>query len=270
MPPELLTSSLPLLGAGLAAGLVAGLLGVGGGIVMVPILSLILPALGVADAVSMHVAVGSSLAVIVVTSLVSARAHARRDGVDLTVARQWMLPVALGALAGGLAARAVPGDALRLLFGLLALLVGIRLIVAAGSPGATLRLSSRSRYAAAGAIGLLSSWLGIGGGTFAVPVLHGVGLPMHRAVGTSALLGVFVAMPAAAGFAIGGMNTAGRLPASVGYLHLPSVLALALGAVLVVPLGARLAHALPQARLRQVFGVFLLFAAARMLFKALG
>jgi uncharacterized membrane protein YfcA len=218
----------------------------------------------------MHVAVASSLAVIVVTSLVSARSHARRDGVDMRVARQWALPVAVGALAGGLAARVVPGDALRLLFGLLALLVGIRLISGAGNPDASLRLTATARRAAAGAIGLLSAWLGIGGGTFAVPVLHGVGLPMHRAVGTSALLGFFVATPAALGFAIGGAGIAGRLPASIGYLHMPSVLALALGAVLVVPLGARLAHALPQARLRQVFGLFLLVAAARMMLKALG
>ncbi len=269
MPPDLMTTLLPLLGAGLAAGLVAGLLGVVGGIVMVPILSIILPALGVGDAVSMHVAVASSLAVIVVTSLVSARAHGQRNGVDTTVARQWAAPIAVGALAGGLAARAVPGDALRLLFGLLALFVGVRLIAGAGNPDATLRLTSLARRATAAAIGLLSSWLGIGGGTFAVPVLHGIGLPMHRAVGTSALLGFFVATPGALGFALGGAGLAGRPPSSIGYLHLPSVLALATGAVLVVPLGARLAHALPQARLRQVFGVFLLVAAARMVFKAL-
>lgn len=269
MPPDLMTTLLPLVGAGLAAGLVAGLLGVGGGIVMVPILSIILPAIGVADAVSMHVAVASSLAVIVVTSLVSARAHARRDGVDVTVVGHWAASIAVGALLGGLAARIVPGDALRLLFGLLALFVGLRLVAGAGNPEATLQLSRTARRATAGAIGLLSSWLGIGGGTFAVPVLHGLGLPMHRAVGTAALLGFFVATPGAIGFAVGGAGVAGRPPASMGYLHLPSVVALAVGAVLVVPLGARLAHALPQARLRQVFGVFLLVAAARMMSKAL-
>ncbi|MEO0616325.1 MAG: sulfite exporter TauE/SafE family protein [Pseudomonadota bacterium] len=269
MPTDTLISLAPLLGAGLAAGLVAGLLGVGGGIVMVPILSLVLPAMGADDAVSMHMAVASSLAVIVVTSLVSARAHSRRGGVDLDTARLWALPIAVGALAGALAARFLSGDALRVLFGFLAAFVGARFLLGRSAPAATLRWSRTGRQIAATGIGVLSAWLGIGGGTFAVPVLHGVGLPIHRAVGTAALLGFFVALPGAIGFALSGHGVDGRLTTSVGYLHLPAVLMLAAGAVLLVPVGARLAHALPQQHLRRVFGVFLLLAAARMMSKAL-
>lgn len=269
MPTDTLISLAPLLGAGLAAGLVAGLLGVGGGIVMVPILSLVLPALGADEAVSMHMAVASSLAVIVVTSLVSARAHAQRGGVDADTARLWALPIAAGALAGALAARYLSGDALRVLFGVLAAAVGTRFLLGQSAPEARLHWTRTTRRIAATAIGVLSAWLGIGGGTFAVPALHGVGLPMHRAVGTAALLGFFVALPGAIGFAISGLDVGGRLANSVGYLHLPAVLVLAAGAVLLVPVGARLAHALPQGKLRRVFGVFLLLAAARMMSKAL-
>ncbi|MEO0344751.1 MAG: sulfite exporter TauE/SafE family protein [Pseudomonadota bacterium] len=269
MPTDTLTSLAPLLGAGLAAGLVAGLLGVGGGIVMVPILSLVLPALGADEAVSMHMAVASSLAVIVLTSLVSARAHAKRGGVDLETARLWALPIAAGALAGALAARYLSGDALRVLFAVLAAAVGTRFLLGRPAPEATLNWSRTLRRIAATVIGVLSAWLGIGGGTFAVPVLHGVGLPMHRAVGTAALLGFFVALPGAIGFGISGLSVDGRLAHSVGYLHLPAVLVLASGAVLLAPVGARLAHAMPQLQLRRVFGVFLLLAAASMMSKAL-
>mgnify|MGYP001791847323 CR=1 FL=1 len=269
MPTDTLISLAPLLGAGLAAGLVAGLLGVGGGIVLVPILSLVLPAMGADETVSMHMAVASSLAVIVVTSLVSARAHAKRGGVDADTVRLWALPIAAGALAGALAARYLSGDALRVLFGVLAAAVGTRFLLGRSAPEASLRWSRAARRTAATGIGVLSAWLGIGGGTFAVPALHGTGLPMHRAVGTAALLGFFVALPGAIGFAISGLDVEDRLANSVGYLHLPAVLALATGAVLLVPLGARLSHTLPQLKLRRVFGVFLLLSAARMMSKAL-
>lgn len=270
MPTDSLITLLPLVGAGLAAGLVAGLLGVGGGIVMVPILSIVLPHLGAGDAVSMHMAVASSLGVIIVTSLVSARAHAARGAVDVPTAKRWALPIATGALAGALAARYLSGDALRILFGLLATLVGLRFVLGAGNTEAALDWSRPLRRAAALVIGVLSAWLGIGGGTFAVPVLHGIGLPMHRAVGTAALLGFFIALPGAVGFALSGVDVVGVPSPRLGYLHVPSVLALGLGAVFLVPLGARLAHALPQHQLRRVFGVFLLLAAARMMAKALG
>lgn len=264
MLAPVLETTLPLLAAGVGAGLLAGLLGVGGGIVMVPILALLLPAIGVGEQVAMHVAVATSLAVIVVTSLLSARAHARRGALDEQQLRAWALPVAVGALVGAVLARLMPGDALRLMFALLALAVGLRMLLARASAPRRLTLGRTQQSAVACAVGIVSCWLGIGGGTFSVPILHATGLSMQRAVGTGALLGFFIALPGALGFAIAGLGVPDLPRFSLGFVHWPSAASLALGALLLVPLGARLAHRAPQTMLRRLFGLFLLFAGGRM------
>lgn len=266
----LMTLALTLTLAGAFAGIIAGLLGVGGGIVMVPVMTIVLALLSVAPDVSMHMAVASSLAVINATALVSSRAHARRDALDFAIVRRWGPFVALGALAGALVARYLSGDFLRLLFASLAMLVGLRFLLARQRAAGRLQLGHAGQRCCAGAIGLLSSWLGIGGGTFSVPLLHANGLAVHRAVGTSSLIGLFIALPATAGYIAGGLGMAGRPAGSLGYLYLPAVAVLTLSAMLLTPIGARLAHRLAQHRLRQVFGVFLLLAAARLFSQALG
>lgn len=270
IPDTLLNLFVPLLLAGAFAGIVAGLLGVGGGIVIVPVMTVVLTFLAVPPAVSMHIAVASSLAVIIATAIVSSRAHGRRGALDMAIVRRWGPFIALGALAGALVARLLSGDFLRLLFATLALIVGLRFLLARQHNAGRLNIGSHGQRVCAAVIGLLSSWLGIGGGTFSVPLLHAQGLAVHRAVGTSALIGLFIALPATVGYIASGIGVPGRPGGSLGYLYLPAVLVLALSATVLTPLGARLAHRLPQHRLRQVFGVFLLLASARLFERALG
>ncbi len=270
MSDTLISLLLPLLLAGAAAGLIAGLLGVGGGILLVPVLSVVLPTIGVPDSVSMHIAVASSLAVIIATAIASARAHAKRGSVDTDLVRRWAPFIAIGALAGALVARMLSGDVLRVMFAVLAFVLGVRFLLARERETSRLALAANPQRACAAGIGVLSAWLGIGGGSFSVPLINALGRPVQRAVGTSAWLGLFIAVPATAGYIVGGLGVAGRPDFSLGYLHLPSVIIIGAAGVLLAPVGAQLAHALPQRRLKQVFGVFLLMASARLIQHVLG
>ncbi len=260
-----------MLAAGLLGGLVAGLLGVGGGIVIVPVLDAALEALGVDGAVRMQVAVATSLANIVPTSIVSARAHRRRGGLDENIVRAWSAAILAGAILGAWLATQVTAAALSLLFAGLAILVGIKMML----PLDAWRIADQPPRGVLGAlppavIGTLSSMLGIGGGTLTVPFLTLSGVPVHRAVGTSALLGLLISLPGALAFIITGWGDP-RLPAgSLGYVNVAGLLFVSPATVLMAPLGARLAHSLPQRYLSLVFGAFLALVALRMLGRALG
>lgn len=256
--------------AGGFGGMLAGLLGVGGGIVIVPVLEFALGAAGVPADVRMHLAVGTSLASIIPTALSSSRAHRRRGAVDAAVARRWIPPIAAGAALGAASAAFVSGDALRAVFGVVALAVAAIMLLrpesqAAVDGGAA---TPSSRLWPAG-IGFVSALMGIGGGTLSVPALSRRGLPIHRAVGTSAWLGLWIALPAAAGFTWLGLGRAGLPPGSLGFVSLPGLAVLVPASVLAAPVGARIAHRLSRRTLRTAFGVFLLLVGLRMLWKAL-
>lgn len=254
--------------AGIAGGLLAGLLGVGGGIVIVPALELAFAAAGVPADLRMHLAVGTSLAAIVPTALSSSRAHRRHGAIDDATARRWIPPVALGAALGAATGAVVSGAALRVVFGVVALAVGTLMLAGRLQP-------ERSAAAAGGnapawwpgGIGFVSALMGIGGGTLSVPALSRLGLPMHRAVGTSAWLGLWIALPAAAGYAGLGVGEAGLPPGSVGYVSLVGLAAVAPASALAAPLGARIAHGMSRPALRRSFGAFLVLVAIRMLWK---
>ncbi|MEO0575610.1 MAG: sulfite exporter TauE/SafE family protein [Pseudomonadota bacterium] len=265
----ILTLSAMLLASGAFAGMVAGLLGVGGGVVLVPVLSLLLGFLGISDDIAMHIAVATSLTVIIATAISSARAHRAKRALDLSTVRRWMPAMALGALTGALLARTISGDVLRVLFVALAFIVGISFIRGPGktAPKRNMTLPTIGHYAVALLIGTLSAWLGIGGGSMSVPTLQATGLSVHKAVGTSALLGLAIAIPGAIGFMIAGQGVTGRPVGSVGYVYWPAALTLAATAALLAPVGAKLAHRLDQQRLRQIFGIFLLLAGSNMLVK---
>lgn len=257
--------------AGAAGGLLAGLLGVGGGIVIVPALEVALAAAGVPADLRMHVAVGTSLASIVPTALSSSSAHRRRGAVDAAVARRWIPPIAVGAAAGAAAAAFASGAMLRLVFGSVALAVAVAMLSrpARAPDGSATRAAAAPRVLPAG-IGLVSALMGIGGGTLSVPLLARLGLPIHAAVGTSAWLGFWVAVPAAVGFALLGLGRDGLPPGSLGFVSLPGLAVLVPACVLAAPLGARIAHGLSRPGLRRAFGVFLLLVALRMFWAAAG
>lgn len=259
---------LALAGTGLIAGVIAGLLGVGGGIVIVPVLELLLGVAGVASEWRMHVAVATSLATIVPTSISSARAHHAHGAVDWPLVRSWSIPVIVGALLGGLLAARAKSAWLAALFGIVALAVALKMLL----PLERLRLAAAPPRGVKGAavaapIGAVSAMMGIGGGTFTVPAMALCGEPIHRAVASAACLGLLISLPGTLAFL--SATPSADLPwGTVGLVSLPGVLLIAPATVLAAPLGARLAHALDKRLLSVAFGGFLLVVAARMLYRA--
>jgi hypothetical protein len=213
----------------------------------------------------MQVAVGTSLAVISATSLSSMLAHHRQQGVRWDVFVRFAPGLAAGAVAGAFIAHALPGLVLQRIVGGGAILVAIQMFLDRkpspdhGVPGWAGMLS------AGGAIGLLSSLIGIGGGSLTVPFLTWRSVPIRQAVGTAAACGVPIAWAGAAGFVAAGWSVAGRPEASLGYVLLPAFAAIAMTSVLVAPLGARLAHRLPPRQLKRAFAVLLLVIGVSLL-----
>ncbi|MGE5478125.1 MAG: sulfite exporter TauE/SafE family protein [Bacteroidales bacterium] len=256
-----------LLVAGAGAGIMAGLLGVGGGIVVVPVLFHLFTSLGVDEAVRMQVAVGTSLATIVATAWSSARAHYLRGTVDRDFLRGYGPVIVAGVLMGSAIASMVKGPALTAVFAVVALVVAVQLSF--GNPD--WRFGDRLptgwlRMAIGTTIGALSAMMGIGGGTMTVPVMTMYGTPVHRAVGTSAATGFIIGVPGMVGFVIGGWNAPNLPPGSLGFVSLVGLALIAPTSVLCAPFGAKLAHKLNTKVLKRVFAVFLGFTSARMFY----
>jgi len=253
-----------LLATGAIAGVMAGLLGVGGGIVIVPVLFHLFSLLGVDEAVRMHLAVGTSLATIIPTSIMSARAHRKKGSLDASVIKRLVPGVVIGVLLGGIASQFLSGEALTGLFATIALLVAANMfrrntrIIRDGMPGPL----------GSGLIGIviggISSLMGIGGGTLSVPTLTALNTPIRIAVGTGAALGLVISIPGTLSFMLSGLGEPDRLPGSIGYVNLLGFAAIVPMTMLCAPLGARLAHAIDPALLKRLFALFLLATAVRM------
>lgn len=258
-----------LAAAGLLAGLVAGLLGVGGGIVMVPAMGLAFAALGLNPDIYQHVAVGTSLAVIIATGFFSARAHYQRGAVMMDILKVWGPFIVIGSLAGGLLSRFFSGDGLRLVFGFVVLAVAVNMALPfLERILRPLRDSAVAHRVLPTLWGFISALMGIGGGSLSVPTLVAFGHSMHKAVGTSAALGLILAIPGTFGFVVSGWGVEGRPPLSFGYINLPALLVIGVLASLVAPYGAKLAHRLDAKALRGAFGLFLLAVGLRMIWQA--
>lgn len=270
MSDYLLLAGAMLLTGGIG-GILAGLLGIGGGIVIVPVLEAALAYLGVDAAIRMHVAVATSLATIIPTSIASSRAHHRRQSVDVALVRRWAVFVLLGALAGTLIASQVHGRVLATIFAVMALVMAVKMIlplegrtVAPAVPRGPLVQSIPA------AIGALSSMMGIGGGTLSVATLTLFNEPIHRAVGTAALFGLVISIPGTIGFMVAGLGDPRVPPGSIGYVSLIGFACIAPATFLAAPLGARIAHGLSKRRLSLLFGLFLLAVSFRMFRSAWG
>jgi uncharacterized membrane protein YfcA len=249
---------------GAIAGLMAGLLGIGGGLIIVPVLALLFAGQGFAADSIMHFAVGSSLATIVPTSISSLLAHHRRGSVLWAVIRPLTPGIVLGALAGAWLARQVSSPGLAVIFGVFEILVAIQLLWGR-QPVAHRRLPGRAGLGAAGGvIGMVSAVLGIGGGTLTVPFLLWHRVDIRAAVGTAAACGLPIAFAGAAGFAMSA--GAERAPGlQTGFLYWPAVGGIVITSVLLAPLGARLAHHLPRQTLQRVFAAFLVVVGVKMI-----
>lgn len=254
---------------GLAAGLLAGLLGVGGGLVIVASLVYVLPWQGIPEEHAVHVALATSLASIVLTGMSSARAHHRRGSV-LWPSVAWLVPgLLVGGLVGAKFATLLRGDTLQWFVAGFCWLAALQLALG-GVRGAGERADAprgAGLTAAGGAIGATSAVVGIGGGSMTVPLLVWLGVAPVRAVGTSSACGVAIALASAAGY-VGFGPPRGVLPAgAVGYVYLPAAAGIAVASVLAAPYGTRLAHRLSASALKRVFALFLAAAGTAVLLR---
>lgn len=255
---------------GSLCGILAGLFGVGGGAVIVPAMRFLAPELGLLPEMTMHAAVATSVALIVPTSITSARSHYLRGAVDTSILKVWGPAIGLGAFVAGAVAARIPTGVLGVIFGTVIILVGALMVRGRPVPVISHTLPGKPvQSAIAGVIGLLSSWMGIGGGSLSVPTLSAFGLPVHRAVGTSSALGACIAIPALLGWIYSGWGIDSSTAPHFGFIQLVPFCLMLVPMIACAPLGVRLAHALPAARLRRIFGLFLIATAATLLIKSI-
>ncbi|MGV6820158.1 MAG: sulfite exporter TauE/SafE family protein [Parvularcula sp.] len=251
---------------GLLAGFAGGLFGIGGGVIIVPALYTIFLANGVSDDVAIKVAVGTSLATIIVTSIRSLQGHHSHDHVEWPILKSWAGWIAAGAVFGAVLARFATASALTLFFGAALFLMGIQKLVSARRDYSSATLPGRGlQYGIAGLIGAVSSLLGIGGGVMGVLVLTHFGRSLHRAIGTAAGFGLLIAVPGALGYAIAGWGQADSVFAAFGYISIPAFVAVALGTAIAAPYGARAAARLNAQRLNAVFAIYMLITSVLMI-----
>lgn len=270
MQLDFLVSFLPefafLLGAGLVAGFVSGLFGIGGGTVTVPVLFYWFLHMDVPADVAMHVAVATSLATIIATSLASSQAYEKRGSIDHVMLKRWAPFMAAGSIIGAALAVVLSGAILRGIFG--SFLLGLAIYMLFGPYGHMLqkRLPSDTwQRVIAGLIGIVSSLAGIGGGAVSVPVMTLYNVPMQKAAGTSSAFGVIIAIPAVLAFILSGWENASLPAFSLGYVNLLALSVLLPATAVMAPLGAIVAHRLNKDLLRRMFGVFLSVVAGKML-----
>jgi uncharacterized protein len=261
-----------LLLAGAVTGLLAGVFGVGGGAVIVPVLYELFRLVGVPEEVRMPLCVGTSLAIIIPTSIRSFRTHHAWGAVDLTVLRRWAIPVVVGVATGSVIARFAPADLFRAVFVVVAGVSAIRLLFGRDSWRIADQLPGAPVMIVYGwLIGVLSALMGIGGGQLANLFMTFYGRPIHQAIATSSGLGVLISVPGALGYVYAGWPRAGeypdvaalQIPLALGYVSLIGFAAFVPTSTWTAPIGARIAHMLSKRRLETAFGIFLLVVSAR-------
>jgi uncharacterized protein len=261
--------ALGLVVTGAVSGVFAGLLGIGGGAIIVPALAYALLWMGYDPGVVQHVAVGTSLAIIIPTGLSSALAHHRRGAVDMRVLKLWAPVIFAATLAGGLMAGLYSGSVLRAVFGVMALFIAANIVLPFQQQLiGHLSASPIVHRIFAAVVGYISALMGVGGGSLSVPTIAALGATMHQAVGTGAAIGVFIAISGTIGFVVSGWGAADLPPLSLGYVNLVALALIGLLATLTAPLGAALAHRLQQKTLKRVFALFLVAVGLNMLWQA--
>jgi uncharacterized membrane protein YfcA len=258
-----------LLAAGAVTGLLAGVFGVGGGAVIVPVLYELFRLQGIPEETRMPLAVGTSLAIIVPTSIRSFRAHQAKGAVDLSILKTWAVPVVLGVIAGSAIARYAPPELFKAVFVVVAGVSAVRLLFGRDSWRLGTDLPGGALMQVFGlVIGLLSALMGIGGGQLSNLFMTFYGRPIHQAVATSSGLGVLISIPGALGYIYAGWPKMGLVPAvlpplSLGYISLIGLALVIPTSIWTAPIGANMAHRLSKRRLEVAFGIFLLLVCVR-------
>lgn len=250
---------------GVIAGLLAGLLGIGGGLVIVPMLVYVLGTQGVAPEIVMHIALATSMASIIFTSISSFMAHHKRGAVQWLVVRRIVLGILSGSFLGSCIAANMSTSFLKVFFGIFLYVVASQMLLNK-KPKASRELPGIfGMFGAGNIIGSISSLVGIGGGTLSVPFMAWCNIPLHKAIGTSAAIGLPIAIAGTLGYIANGLGVDNLPPLSIGYVNLPALLGISLVSVLFAPLGVKLAHSLPVPRLKKVFAFLLFIVGTRML-----
>jgi uncharacterized protein len=253
------------LAIGALVGFAAGLLGIGGGVVMVPLLVLVFAAHGISPELVLHLALGTALAAMIFTSVSSMRAHSAHGGVDWKVARAMAPGMLVGSFVAALVAGMIPTRPLAVAFTAFVFYAATSILLDL-KPATRRELPGTAGIFGAGAaIGTVSSLLGAGGAFMTIPFLAWCGIPLRRAIGTAAANGLPIALAGTAGYLIQGWSASDRPRWSLGYVYLPALALVVLTSTSAAPLGARLAHRWPVKRLRVIFALLLYFFAGRML-----
>ncbi|MDO9418994.1 sulfite exporter TauE/SafE family protein [Pararhizobium sp.] len=273
MPPvsELVLFALALAAAGVVSGILAGLFGIGGGAILVPVFYQMFGLLGVDDAVRMHLSVGTSTAIIVPTALRSFTAHRLRGAVDMLLLKGWIVAVPVGAILATVIAAHVSSETLRMIFAVIALVVAFRMLFNRESWRLGTELPGNpAKWLVGAGIGTLSGLMGIGGGVLNNTFMTLYGRPIHQAVATSSGVGVLIAIPGLFGYVWAGWGEAGLPPLSTGFVNWIAVALIIPIALLVTPLGVRLAHAMNKRQLEAGFGIFMIVVSARFFYSLFG
>jgi len=268
-PNTMMAMVVLLLAVGAFAGVLAGLLGVGGGIILVPAFFYVFQGLGYPDFQLMQVCLATSLATIIVTSVRSVKAHHKKGAVDWDVLKTWAPGIVVGAVIGFFIASSLRSATLQMIFGILAIIVGLYMALGKSHwrigdemPKGIMRVFLSP------VIGFLSVLMGIGGGSFGVPTMSLYAVPIHRAVATAAGFGVIIAVPSVIGFLT--VDLVSPPPLTIGAVNIPAFLLVIAMTLITAPYGAGLAHRMDPKPLKRLFGVFLILVALNMLRKALG
>jgi uncharacterized membrane protein YfcA len=261
-----MTEVLILIGMGAIAGTLAGLLGIGGGIIIVPVLALVFAAQGISPEVLMHVSIGTSLATIVITSISSIRAHQKHAAIHWPVFRQITPGILIGGLLGAVIAKLIPGEELRIIFGVFMLVVAAQMIFGNTAKPHRHLPGKPGMFVAGTAIGSMASLMGVGGGSMSVPFLTWCNMAIRNAVATSAAIGLPIAIAGVTGFIITGWGVADRPVYSLGYVNIPAFFSIVVASTLFAPVGAHITHRIPPKRLRLFFGFFLLILSVKILY----
>ncbi|MEJ6708869.1 MAG: sulfite exporter TauE/SafE family protein [Amylibacter sp.] len=257
-----------LMAIGAFAGVMAGLLGVGGGIILVPAFFYAFSALGYDNAQLMQICLATSLATIVFTSIRSVQLHNKKGAVDWEILKEWAIGIAIGSAIGVVAATGLRSSQLQMIFGVLGIIVGLYL--AFGKTDWRLGEAMPTgigRGVASPVLGFMSVLMGIGGGSFGVPLMSLFGVAIHRAVATAAGFGLIIAVPSVIGFFLGNPDPENLPPYTIGYVNMPALLLIICMTLLTAPLGVKIAHAMDPKPLKRVFAFFLILVALNMLRK---
>lgn len=249
---------------GLMGGVLAGLLGVGGGLIIVPMLIFCFSQQAISPDIIMHMALGTSLASIIFTSISSFMSHHKRGAVDWMVVKRIIPGILIGTFLGTIVASKLSTDFLKAFFCIFLYSVATQML-ANKKPKASRELPGNTgMFGVGGVIGVASSLVGIGGGSLSVPFMLWCNVAAHRAIGTSAAIGFPIAIAGAFGYVINNLQATETPAYSLGYVYLPALLFIVCFSVLTAPLGAKMAHALPVDKLKRIFSVFLYIVATKM------